>query len=211
VAEEFLGAWDFQRLYGRWQPLSPVEVRRIFDGAPFPWWVAGGWSLELGGPPARTHEDIDVVVLARDTDAARAWLARWHIWEPDPTGMRPLRAGDDPRPGQEQWWLRRDAWSPWVMDVLLTPSDGADWLYKRDHAVRRPLADMVRYGDDGVPYQRPEVTLLLKAKHAREKDVADLDRVWPVLDVGARGWLLGALARTLPDHPWLSRLAAAGG
>lgn len=210
MAEPFLGAWDFQRVYGRWDPMTPVQARDLFDGAPFTWWVAGGWSLEVGGTPARLHEDIDVAVLARDAYAVREWLSGWHIWEPHPTGIRPLLPGEEPRPDREQWWLRRDAWSPWVMDILLTPTDGDDWLYKRDHAVRRPLAEMVRRGPHGAPVQAPEVSLLFKAKADRPKDVADLERAWPGLDPKARGWLRAALERTLPESPWLARIAALG-
>ena len=42
-----LGFEDFQRIYGPIQALSPTEAASLFDGAPFRWWVAGGWSVEL--------------------------------------------------------------------------------------------------------------------------------------------------------------------
>lgn len=202
----WLSAWELQRRYG---PVtgSPTEAARIFGGAPFVWWVAGGWSLETGAAPARGHEDVDVVILDRDSDAARSWLADWHVWEATGEGLRALTPGRDRRPDCQQWWLRRDAYSPWVTDVLLTPSDGADWLFKRDHRVRRPLSDVVEVRD-AVPYQVPEVTLLHKAAHSRHKDVDDLERVWPTLTTGARTWLRDALALAHPDSPWAGRLDA---
>jgi hypothetical protein len=185
--------------------MVPSAVADLFRGAPFRWWDAGGWSLDDPAAPARQHEDTDVCVLARDLDAVRVWLADWHLWEAH-GGLTPLLPGEEARPGRQQWWIRRDAWSPWVLDVLHNPSDGEDWLYKRDGRVRRPLDEVVRLGSDGVPYEVPEVTLLHKAPHARDKDVADLDRVWPTLDPSAQRWLRGAVALAHPDSSYLDRL-----
>jgi hypothetical protein len=202
--------WDFRRRYGSWDPFSPARVRDLLAGAPFVWWIAGGWSLELDERPVRRHEDVDVVVLRRDLDAVRERLAGWHLWEAH-QGLRPLMPGEEPREDREQWWVRRDAWSPWVMDVLLTPTDEDDWLFKKDHRVRRPLDSMVRLGADGVPYQAPEVTLLYKAFLERGKDVADLERTWPRLDAEARRWLREALEVSRPQCEWLARIEALGG
>jgi hypothetical protein len=201
--------WDFQRRYGPWSAFSPRRVLELLGDAPFVWWIAGGWSLELDDEPGRSHDDVDVVVLRRDLDAVRERLADWHLWEAH-QGLRPLLPGEEPREDPEQWWVRRDAWSPWVMDVLLTPTDGDDWLYKKDHRVRRPLAGLVRRGADGVPYQVPEVTLLYKSFLDRHKDVEDLERAWPRLDAAARVWLLEAVELSAPQSPWLPRLAALG-
>ena len=53
----------------------------------------------------------------------------------------------------------------WVIVIVPTLSDGDDRLYERDTVVRRPLAEVVRCSDDGVPHQRPEATLLLEANY----------------------------------------------
>lgn len=185
--------------------MVPSAVAELFAGAPFRWWIVGGWSLDDPAAPARPHEDTDVSVLARDLDAVREWLADWHLWEAH-GGLTPLLPGEQPRPDREQWWVRRDAWSPWVLDVLHSRTDGDDWVYKRDERVRRPLEDVVRIGPDGVPYEAPEVTLLHKAPHARDKDVADLERVWPTLDPAARTWLRESVALAHPDSEWVARL-----
>jgi aminoglycoside-2''-adenylyltransferase len=203
-----LAEWDFQRRYGSWDPFSPAQVLDLLGDAPFVWWIAGGWSLEFDDAPVRRHEDVDVVVLRRDLDAVRERLAGWHLWEAHQGALRPLLPGEEPRVDREQWWVRRDAWSPWVLDVLLTPSEGDDWLFKKDHRVRRPLDSMVRRGADGVPYQVPEVTLLYKALLERQKDVADLQRAWPRLGAQGRRWLREALEVSRPSSGWLPRLHA---
>lgn len=203
----FMSEWEFQRIYGPWEPLLPTEVLALFAGAPFTWWVAGGWSLEADPTrPRRRHEDIDVAVLADDVDVVREWLAPFHLWEAH-QGLRPLLPREQLREGREQLWVRRDAYSPWLMDVLLTPSDDEDWVYKRDRRVRRSLAETFRPGPDGVPYQRPEIGLLFKARQIRDKDVGDLDATWPLLDASARSWLRETVALTeADDHPWLARM-----
>lgn len=119
--------------------------------------------------------------------------------------------GESLRDGCEQLWVRRDAYSPWVLDLLPTPVDGDDWLFKRDHRVRRPLTRVIRRGPDGLPYQAPEVALLFKARLDREKDRRDLDEVWPRLDDEARSWLYDTVAGSLGrGHAWLARFDALG-
>ncbi|MGI8807782.1 MAG: nucleotidyltransferase domain-containing protein [Acidimicrobiales bacterium] len=153
--EERLSVEEFQDLYGPWCPWRPVEVLERFRSAPFRWWVAGGWAAEAGGASPRPHEDIDVAVLARDLPAVREWLADHHLWEAHQGGLRPLRPGTSPSPGCEQFWVRRNAMSPWVVDILLTRADGETWLFKRDERVRLPLAEVGWVAPDGVSYLRP--------------------------------------------------------
>jgi hypothetical protein len=96
-------------------------------------------------------------------------------------------------------------------DVFREPHDGDTWICRRDPSIRRPYAEIVRTTADGVPYEVPEVVLLFKAKHRRPKDEADLATVLPLLDGAAREWLLRALERVHPGHPWIERVTTAPG
>jgi len=202
----------FVRYYGPWSPLTPTAVHRLFEGAPFTWWVAGGWSLEADPrAPRRRHEDIDVAVRADQVDDVREWLRDFHLWRTDTGSLGPLLPGAASPQGLEQMWVRRDAWSPWLLDLLVNRVDGSDWVYKRDDRVRLRMADVTRLGPDGVPYQVPQIGLLFKAARAHGKDEGDLAAALPRLEDGARQWLRESLDISLPGHPWSARLSDPGG
>ena len=202
-----LGFEEFQRIYGPIRALSPSEAAALFSGAPFRWWVAGGWSVELGSEPRRFHEDIEIGVPRRDVSALREWLHDYHLWDTHDGSLRYLAADVVVPIDHEQLWMRRDAHSPWLVDLMLTPVAGDIWYFKRDQRVTRPLDDVIRLGDDGIPYQQPEITLLFKARRRWEKDEADFAAVLPMLDAADRTWLRAAIELTEPPrHPWLERL-----
>ncbi len=197
---------NFQALYGAWRPMAPRQVGELFAGCGFPWWIGGGWAVEAAGGRRRLHEDTDVVVLRRDVAQIRGCLGGYHVWQADSGSLKPLTR--DGILGEEvsQLWLRRDAYSPWELDLLLTATDGDDWLYKRNNSVRRPLLDIGFTGADGLPYLKPEIVLLFKAKLRRDKDEADFDTLLPQLSSASRAFLSSALQTTLPAHRWLTRL-----
>lgn len=198
----------FQRIYGPIRPLSPVEVAELFAGAPFRWWIAAGWSTELGPVPRRFHDDIEIAVPRRDVADLRRWLRDYHLWDTFRDGIHYLAEREELADDRDQLWMRRDAFSPWLADLMLTPVDGDTWLYKRDARVSRPLDAVIRLGQDGVPYQRPEVSLLFKSRRRSPKDELDFAAVLPTLEAADRAWLRDAIELTEPaGHPWPERLA----
>jgi Aminoglycoside-2''-adenylyltransferase len=207
-----LDSEEFQRIYGPIRSLSPAQAATLFDGAPFLWWVAGGWSTELGPRPRREHEDLEVAVPRRDLGALREWLRDYHLWDTHLGALRFLGPDATVPRSHEQLWLRRDGYSPWLMDLMLTPVRGSTWLYKRDRRIVRQMADVVRRGPDGVPYQRPEISLLYKARRRAARDEQDFEAVLPALAADDRRWLVDAIDLSeSADHPWLARLRAQPG
>lgn len=200
---------QFQALYGRWAPRTPVDVARLFDGYDGLWWVAGGWALEAFTGISRHHDDIDPEALREQLPLLQAHLAgRFHMWTAFSGALRPLLADDEPvlPDGCGQMWLRRDAASDWEFDLLLSTSTTTEWVYKRDPSIRMPIDDAL-WERDGIRYLQPELQLLLKAKGLRPKDQDDFDATLPHLDARRRAWLADALAVAHPGHPWLAALA----
>lgn len=200
-----LGEADFQALMGRWVATPPHEVAALMAGAPFRWWLAGGWAVELQGGRRRPHSDTDVAFLLRDLPLVRRFLEPLHLWAPTPWRLRPILPGTAMEPDEEQLWARRDASQPWLLDLLATPAEGEDWLFKKDERVRRPLDEVTRQVG-GVPVLAAEVALLHKAGNDRERDRADLLAIRDQLAPSRLHWLREAVATVWPDHDWLDLL-----
>src|SRR5262249_37094382 len=104
-------------------------------------------------------------------------------------------------------WAFDPAAGRWRFDVFREPHDGDVWVCRRDQErIRRPYEEIIRRTEDGIPYLAIEITLLFKAKHAREKDEADFTGVLPLLSRAERGWLAAAPGLVHPAHPGRARL-----
>ena len=177
-----VGTYD--RSVGKWRTVMPTEAMAWLSSVTVPWWVAGGWALDLFvGTPTREHEDLDVGVLRCDS-------------------MQLLAPSAD----VSSLWCRPNGAVLWTMEVLLDASDLDYWIFRRNTEIRRPLIEVIRRNSDGVPYLAPEVQLLYKARSMRPKDKADFECVAPRLDCAARTWLRESLLKTYPGHAWTAAL-----
>jgi hypothetical protein len=81
-------------------------------------------------------------------------------------------------------------------------------VYRRNRAVRKPLSEVgvMASAASGVPILEPEIVLLYKAHELTEKDEADFRSALPHLTPSQKAWLLGALDKTRPNHPWARRM-----
>lgn len=193
----------FQALYGRWRPWSFTQAAEQLQG--LRWWVCGGWALELATGISRPHDDLDVAVPRQDLHRVAARLSDHHLWAAQDGSLTPLSRFETFPEDHEQLWVRRDAASPWVLDLLLQPVDGQTWVFKKDNRLRVPMSEAV-LATDGVPHLAPQIALLHKAHLGRPKDEADLVATLPVLSEPARRWLGDALALAVPESPWLDRV-----
>lgn len=197
----------------QWEPLGVSAVADLFRATRFPWWIAGGYAIELAvGEPFRPHDDIDVLILRRDQLAARALLAGWDCWVADPPGtLRHWPVGEVLPETAHDIWCREAPDAPWRLQLMLDESDpgGAVWRSRRDSRVSRPVAEIGSRDANGVPFLRPEIQLFYKAKGRRPKDEADFAAVLPILDVEQRDWLRERIVMTYgDDHPWVAGLRA---
>jgi hypothetical protein len=195
---------QFDRWYGGWDPLTPTSVVAFMKGFDRPWWIIGGWSIEAFTGVHRGHEDMDISILSSDAEAFRLFLGdRWTPWNVDDGWLRPFdHRFTEVRP-DSQVWVRRDARSPWVLDVPFTPDSHGRWTNKRDRTHTEHLEDVTWVAPDGLRYANPEVSLMFKAAQAREKDRVDAEVTLPMLDSRAREWLSSTVARMDPHHPWV--------
>jgi hypothetical protein len=198
----------WERLYGPFDALDLDGARAFFEGFDRPWWLVGGWAVEAFTGAPREHEDIDVSLLACDVPALREFVGdRWHLWTIADGRLGPMTAQYPDLPAPDaQIWVRREATSPWVMDVPVTPDVEGLWQNKRlpDHVAA--LDEVTWLTDDGVRVLDPEIVLLFKARLDRTKDRRDLARALPLLTEDQRTWLRDGVRRLWPEHPWLPLL-----
>jgi hypothetical protein len=174
-----------------WEALTPAEAAVLlgpFDG---PWWIAGGVAIDLFlGTVTREHHDLDIAVFRDHWPAVSAALPGW-----------------DFRVGTNEVWARRSVDGPWLVEFLLEDRDGSEWVYRRDRQVTLPVTEVGMVTEQGIPYERPEVVLLYKAKYGEEpRHEADLVAALPKMGIGPRAWLVGALDVAHPGHPWIERV-----
>ena len=194
-----------------WAPWRPEEVRRLLEGVAAPWYVAAGWAIDLFlGGERREHEDLEIAAPnARFAEVAAALggYENFVIGTPEDGQATPYaEVGDAALAETHQTWVREPATGLWRLDVFREPSDGETWICRRDDRLRMPYSEVIEHTADGIPFGRPEIVLLFKAKHTRPKDDEDLAAVLPHLDRERRGWLREALELVHPAHRWLAVL-----
>jgi len=195
-----------------WSPLSVAETAALFAECRAPWWLAGGYAIELiVGQSFRTHHDIDVMMLRRDQKHLRTVLRGWDLCVADPPGSGKLRRCDPDKTIEaplHDLWCRRTPGSPWALQVMLDEAEGEEWISRRDHRIRRNVDSIGVWTTHGIPVLAPEIELYYKAKNFADKDQMDFAAVLPLLAPERRTWLDAALALSLPEHPWRKALHA---
>lgn len=192
-----------------WEAWRPDETARRLAEIEVPWYVAGGWAIDLFlGGERREHEDLEIAVPNKRflTDVAPA-LSDLELFVTDSGQVTPVAdAGDRLAVTHQTWGLDRAA-GVWRIDVFREPSADGEWICRRDARIRLPYDELIERTADGIPYGRPEVVLLFKARSARPKDESDLAAVLPRLSAERRQLLAGWIAQVHPQHFWLPDLA----
>ncbi len=187
-----------------WESLGLDDVVALLDDFPARWWIAGGRALELFvGRPIREHEDIDVLVLRSEQLAVQRHLRGWDLRVAHEGRLEPWQVGERLELPRHSLWARRDPEASWQIQFLLGEDARGVWRYRRDPSVTLPVAELGLLSLEGVPFVRPELILLFKAKEPRQRDETDLQAVLPALDAAARSRLRDWLPS---EHPWLRRL-----
>jgi hypothetical protein len=202
-----LSAAEVEALDARWSAFwTPSEVARRLAGTTMPWYVAGGWALDLFvGRPTREHGDIEIAIPAASFGEIRDRLPGY-VFDAVDDGRIWENATHEELAATWQTWLRDPATDRYLLDVFREAHDGDTWICRRDETIRLPYRDVIRFDADGIPYLAPELVLLFKAKNMRAKDQADFDGVRPQLTARQRKRMAALLTRVHPGHPWLAAL-----
>lgn len=192
-----------------WNPLTVDEVANQFARVPFPWWIAGGYAIELAvGEPVRPHSDIDVLVLRKDHLQTREWLCDWDCWVADPPGtLRFWPLGHSLGSAVHDVWCRKTPNDNWRLQVMLDESVDGSWVSRRDLRISSSIDSITCETKSGVRYLAPHIQLFYKAKNIREKDQIDFEAVIDSQVALDGVWLRDAIEQVYGSrHAWLARI-----
>ena len=195
--------------YEEFDAVRLLQVMADFDA---PWWVTGGWALDLWMErQTRSHQDLDIAILRGDQQKLYRSLNQWELYYAAPDHrLLPLRSDQQLQPPIHGVWVRWAHDAPWLCEFLLNEHEGAHWMYRENPAVRMPLADIGITASDNIPILVPEIVLLYKAHEQTEKDEADFRAALPHLSPRSRSWLLRTLNESAPHHQWITHLRTEG-
>ena len=183
-------------------------VADVMRGFPHPWWVAGGWAVDLFvGRVTREHGDIEIGAFRDTQRALHAHLGRFKLFKAVDGAFVPWDAAtEDIVPPVFQIQATHESLPGEDLQVFLDDRDGGRWICRRNVAITRPVDD-VTFSARAVRALRPEIQLLFKAKHFElAKNERDFSLVAPLLTSEQRSWLKESTAATHPGHPWIGRL-----
>ncbi len=191
-----------------WDGWRPEQAAVRLAGLDVPWHVAAGWAIDLFlGGERREHDDLEIGVPADRFDEVAGALAELDFHVVTRGVAEPFAtAGDLTETVHQTWGLDRAA-NLWRIDVFREPQAGDEWVCRREPSIRLPYDEVIEHSPDGIPYERPELVLLFKAKHARAKDEADLAAVLPRLSTDRRRLLAEWISLVHPGHFWLPDLS----
>jgi hypothetical protein len=190
-----------------WAAWTPQEAARRLAGVDAPWAVSAGWAIDLFlGRERRDHEDLEIAVPADRFDEVAAALGELEFHVVGPATAEPVETAAALFETHHQTWGLDRRENVWRIDVFREPHDGDHWVARRDETIRLPYDELIEHTADGIPYERPEVVLLFKAKHSRPKDEADLAAVLPHLSAARRRLLAAWIEQVHPGHFWLPDL-----
>ena len=189
---------------------TAASVFSLLKDARKPWWVAGGWAIDLYlDNQTRTHGDIEIAIARSDQGYFRALLEPWSFakCDPDRDGLQlPWKEGEYLEPPIHEIHACSKGTELREFEILLNEFSGDCWRFRRDRSITMPVAQLSCKTEEGIPFFAPEVVLLYKAKATQEKDRRDFLSVVGSLDRKRRQWLKVSLEKCHPDHEWIEWL-----
>jgi hypothetical protein len=188
---------------------EPLKVAALMDGFKQPWFVAGGWAIDLYlGRITRFHQDIEVAILRTDQLLLQQYLQGWRFDKVIPDISIRIETWNI-----NEWldlpvheiYAYENSDSTHCLEVLFNEVVGHEWIFRRDARIVRDLSLIGLRTDIGIPILCPEIVLLYKAKHVTQKDQADFNIVIENMNSDSRIWLKNALEICSPQHHWLRR------
>lgn len=185
---------------------APLKVWSLMRDFKPDWFIAGGWAIDLYlEKETRQHEDVEIAIFRKDQIALQNYLDGW-VLKKAVNGVLSKWNRDErlELPIHEIHCFNETA-EPQSLEFLLNETDGAEWLFRRNVKVTKPLSKLSLTSNLGMKFLCPEIVLLYKSKNPRPKDEQDFEITLKRLDVESNEWLRNALIICDSEHHWLKR------
>lgn len=140
-------------------------IRPLMNGFGAPWCVAGGWALDLFlGRSTRPHADVELAVFRQDQSLLHSQFDGWtftvsvnglrQTWRQGETLELPVHEIHAYSPDEPQRSI----------EFLLNERNAANWVFRRNRTILRPLDRAIVDTEFGMSALSPEIVVLFKAK-----------------------------------------------
>ena len=128
-----------------WRALTPHQAVALLSVLRVPWWVAGGWALDLYlGKVTRAHKDLDIGIFRPDVAHVIAALSGWEFFQAKDGVLSRLAIGDAPGAEVNSLWCKRVNVAQWELELMLDGCDADFWVFRRDPRIRYPRSSAIR-------------------------------------------------------------------
>jgi hypothetical protein len=156
--------YDYGSLW-EWEQFDPPRLLKVMRGFDAPWWIAGGWALDLWiSHETRTHQDVDIAILRGDQQKLYEAFSEWELYYATVDHrLLPLQPGQWLEPPIHGVWIRQAHDTPWLCEFLLNEHDETDWMFRLNLAVRMPLANFGGVVSGRMPILAPEIAFAIQS------------------------------------------------
>ena len=162
----------------------------------YPWFIAGGWAIDLFlDEKTREHEDIEIGIYRKDQMKLFRYFEKQRKYFID----NKSRIGKHEKKQWNKEYLRLPIHELYIevngldIEVLLNEKDDRHWIYRRNSKIMHEDDGVILRNKERIPYLCPEIVLLYKSKHMKEKDIHDMENAIPKMNESQVKWLLDSI------------------
>lgn len=204
IIDNHLTIFTFEKEYSVQTFNEPLRVQELLQNYDSPWFIAGGWAIDLFlGHETRKHRDIEIALFRQDQESIRTYLRNWNLQKVVKGEFHHWKGEYLELPIHE---IHGTSETGARIEILLNESNEFEWVFRREPSISRQLKDIKWVSKLGIPYLNPEIVLLYKAKNPKPKDEEDFMRAKNLLNEESRIWLKKGLEAHVPGHHWIGEL-----
>lgn len=190
---------------------KPQEINDLMKDYKYTWFIAGGWAIDLFiNSVTREHNDIEIGIFREEQYEMYKYFKDWTL-------KKVVKYENKPK--LEVWKENEYLCLPVHeihghnsnlnvnnIEILLNEKHEDYWIYRRNQNIKRNIQDTILISELGIPILSPEIVLLYKSSHNKEKDNKDFMSVIDKLSCSQKNWLRESLVVTNPNHEWLDMM-----